>query len=204
MKSAKIREKIDQLEARLSEVRSDLDEREEKLDSLREEHGKAIARGDGKATVEDIKARIREVTDEVDGLGRAAPLLEEAIRGTKQDLERAEREESAAEAKRLSEDGLAAVEALHEKLTEVIEGEILPLAERAEIATSTAWGAEREVARLSDQRPPSTSRVIRDGWWQHQGLQQLIEAFRFYLAGGPQAYRREKRIEKQKAEAVAE
>lgn len=195
-KSTALKEKLDNLRDRLEEIRTSLEAKEADLEELRNQHGAEIAEGAGKRDLEELKSRIRTVAEEVDGLARAAPLLEEAIASTEKDLEQARRDESASEAERLCSEGLAAVEALHEKLAEVIVDEILPLADRAETATRTAWGAEREAARLADQRPPPTSRVIRDGWQQHQGLQQLVEAFRYYLAGGPQAYREKQKIQK--------
>lgn len=198
-RSAKIAEKLEQLEGRLSEVRSNLAQAENRLEELHDEQGKAIARGDGKKVVEELKSRIREAADEVEGYRRAIPLLEEAIAGTEQDLDEAKRVEAEARASKKVDEGLEAVEALHGRLTEVIENELLPLADRAQRATSDAWAAEREAARLADRRPPSTTRVVQDGWWSHEGLQQLIEAFPVYLAGGSKAYR-----EQQKAEAQTE
>lgn len=198
--SSQIEKRLQDLEARLSEVQEDLEQKTDALEDLRDELGTAIADGTSKKRREELQTEIRQLSDEVDGLERAVPLLEETIRGTRSDLEETRAREAAAEAEERVEEALELVEELRAELAVFLEDWLL-LAERAEAATSAAWQAERRAAELNGRRTPSASRVLQDGWWKAAGLQVALEKARVFKLGGEVEHRRRQR-EKQKAAAA--
>lgn len=199
-KSGQLEEKTAALEARLDEIRAELDEKESQLEGLRDDLGSQIADDPSAKIRQELQAQIRALGDEVDGLRRAAPLLQEAIVGAKENLKEARLAEVAAGADRQVDAGLELLRAKKPDFRASIE-ESIRIMEPVEAATRSAWAAERRLCKLTGSRVPPVSRVVVEGWWKQPGLMELLQAMRVYVAGGAGAYQA---LEKQRVVAERE
>lgn len=150
------RERLKERRAAVARAHAD---RDRDLHDAREVLARAVAHGAAEPELTTARDRARELSEEVEGLSRAIPLLEAEIEALAVELGKAESTEAAAVAAELVATGKAAVNALVGALDVFLE-EWLPLANRTEAATAAAWRAEVRAAELAGKPTPPASATV--------------------------------------------
>lgn len=141
--------------ARREELEGLIPDREAQAERLRENIGRAVAEGRAPA---DLRAELRALEDELDGLRRGVRVLA----GEVEELKSEERRAQGAEADRVAEEAAGAAEkatAKAERAAADFLQRFAALDSEASVAFAEAVDAERTADRENGRRSPATPRV---------------------------------------------
>lgn len=153
------------------------------LEAERQERRQALAGGGG-ASAADRK-RSRALSEELEDLEGAIPIVEDDIGELKRRLADAERAEAEGDRDRRLAAAVAEADAAERKLRTFAE-EFLPVRDRLYAALQASKRAGYEVARLQGKGPPlGQPAAVSRMWKDHPGLSAMIEALGYFAEHRP-------------------